>query len=458
VKLEQNYRSTSSILNLANDIIKNNKHRHAKELWTKNDGNDLPKLISHDNEYEEARYIAEEIDDLAKKNKALYQNFVVLYRTNSQSRVLEQSFTKMQIPYVVVGGINFYQRAEIKDMISWLRVLTNPQDNESLLRVINLPPRGLGKTTIGQLIDIAIINNKSLFDTISNPDLLISVSKRQNATLISLSERLSHWMQMSGNNPITEIIKDIIEQFSLEEYYTSSDEAKEMTKVENIREFISAASEFTEKYYEENQTFPRISEFLQHISLQTDLDSAEKRAERDAVRLMTMHNAKGLEFDYVFISGLEHGLIPHTFSMGSKEELEEERRLLYVAVTRAKKLLFLNYCHSRRFGDSYQYSKPSEFLNEINIELFDEVKASFWERHAPKKENYKPNIKPEMKKITENDKFFKIGQKILHQSFGSGVILSIEGCDRDAKLTISFNSGLMKKIIGTWVEIIDEKD
>lgn len=456
IKLEQNYRSTTPILALANNLIMKNDNRHDKQLWTNIESNELPKLISHDNEYEEARYIAEEIASLTEKNKCLYQNNVVLYRTNAQSRVLEQAFTKNQIPYVVVGGINFYQRSEVKDMIAWLRILVNPMDNESLLRVINLPPRGLGKTSIGQLIDIAVTHNKSLFEIVTEEAYLSGVTKKVRQTLIDLSVKIKQWVGMSGKNSIVEIIKDIIQELDLEAYYRNADEAKEMTKLENIREFISASSEFTEKYYEEHQEYPSISQFLQNISLQTDLDSAEKRAERDAVRLMTMHNAKGLEFDYVFIAGMEQGLLPHTFSMGSKEELEEERRLLYVAITRAKKLLFMNYCHSRRMGDSHQYSYPSEFLKDMDTDLLDEIKASFWEKHAPKQQDYRPSYKSNIPVITENEKYFKIGQKIMHQSFGNGVILSIEGNGQDAKLTISFNSGLMKKIIGTWVEIINE--
>jgi DNA helicase-2/ATP-dependent DNA helicase PcrA len=455
IKLEQNYRSTTCILNLANDIIKNNKNRHSKELWTNIEGDQLPQLISHDNDNEEARYIAEEIALLRDKNTILNE-CAVLYRTNFQSRVLEQAFSKYQIPYQVVGGINFYQRLEIKDMIAWLRVITNPNDNESLLRVINLPPRGLGKTTITNLIQIALVNNLPLYQIISQEEYIASVSKKAKASLLDFVSNIEKWKSQAGNVSVVETIKDIISVYNLEDYYQNIDEGKEQTKLENMREFIAAASDFTENYYAEHQQFPEISLFLQFLSLQTDLDNADKDSQKEAVKLMTMHNAKGLEFDYVFVSGLEKGLLPHLFSSNSESEIEEERRLFYVAVTRARKRLYLNYAHSRRMGDSFQSSSPSIFLGELNTELYEEVKASFWEFHAPRKVNYKPVVQKEKTYISENEKYYKIGQKILHQQFGKGVIINVDGLGKDAKLTISFYNGTMKKIIGTWVELEDE--
>lgn len=457
IKLEQNYRSPMPVLELANSIIKNNKNRHTKSLWTNIESNDLPKLISHDNEYEEARYISEEITDLISKGSSINE-CVVLYRTNAQSRVLEQSFTKNQIPYTVVGGINFYQRAEVKDMIAWLRIISNPSDNESLLRIINTPPRNIGKTTISKLIEIAIEHQQSIFKVISNQEFIKHLPKKTLASITDLAQNLSKWQKNINTVNLLELIKEIISIYELEQYYQNTDEGKENTKVENIHEFISSATEFIEQSYQNNKDQAGVSEFLQFLSLQTDLDLSDHRNQQEAVRLMTMHNAKGLEFDNVFIAGLEQGLLPHTFSQNNEDEIEEERRLFYVAVTRAKKKLFLNYAHTRRMGESYQASRPSQFLGEIKHGLLEEIKASFWEFHAPQKQNYKPKIDNETKIITESQKFFKIGQKITHQEFGSGVILNVDGLGRDAKLTISFNSGSMKKIIGTWVEIANEKN
>jgi len=456
IKLEQNYRSTSSILNLANNIIIHNKNRHLKHLWTDNESEKIPVLISHDSEYEEARYIAEEIVDLYGKGTRFAET-VVLYRTNAQSRVLEQAFTKYQIPYVVVGGLNFYQRSEIKDMIAWLRVIANPYDNESLLRVINLPPRGLGATTISMLLEHAIMNDTPLYHVCSEIDKMPKIHKKQRNTIKDFYHNIQLWKEKMQSDEISSIIKEIIKTYDLEAYYKKIEDTKESTKLENIGEFVAAATDFSERYFEDHQESADIAQFLQFLSLQTDLDNADKKSNTDAVRLMTMHNAKGLEFDYVFIAGLEQGLLPHMFSCGDNQELEEERRLFYVAVTRARKQVFLNYAHARRKMDSYQMSMPSEFLREIDTNLYETIKASYWQPHIQRKPEYKAEYtKPSISVITENSKFFKIGQKIMHQDYGKGVILSVDGVGKDAKLSISFNNGNLKKINGAWVEIIDE--
>ncbi|MDX9870576.1 MAG: 3'-5' exonuclease, partial [Candidatus Cloacimonadales bacterium] len=455
VRLEQNYRSTSTILNLANNIIAHNKKRHKKQLWTQEESNVLPQLISHDNEYEEARYIAEEVLDLHSK-KAMLQECVVLYRTNSQSRVLEQEFTKQQIPYVVVGGQNFYQRSEIKDMIAWLRVIANPLDNESLLRIINLPPRGLGQVAINNILNLAINNGLSAYEVLKDSRLLGKFKRQQNETLKFFVEKIEKWKLSLESDTISAVLKDIINTYDLENYYKSIDDNKEAIKYGNINEFVAAAAEFSDNYFKENKASPNVAHFLQFLSLQTDLDTAEKRANIDAIRLMTMHNAKGLEFNYVFLAGLEQGLLPHILSCDDEREIEEERRLFYVAATRARKRLFLNYAHSRRNNNSYQCTKPSEFLEELNCDLYEEVKASYWQPHAPRRQEYKPDFGKSRAIITENQKFFKIGQEIMHQEFGKGVILSVDGVGKDAKLSISFYNGNLKKISGAWVELIDD--
>ncbi len=457
IKLEQNYRSTKPIVDLANSIICENSSRHDKILWTSKESSDLPKLIAHDNETAEAKYIVEDILDYSVKKKSPFSESVILYRTNAQSRVFEQQLSRNHIPYIIYGGLNFYQRSEIKDMISWLRVISNPKDNISLLRILNVPPRGIGKTTINQLIDISLDHNSSLFEIIEQIDKVSTVNKKAKLSIKDFSENINKWHRQSVSTEIHAILCDIIQSYDLNKFYTNQEEIRENSKTDNILELVAAAKEFEERFLSETNTKPGISDFLQQISLQTDFDTNEKKEDRDAVRLMTMHNAKGLEFDNVYISGLEQGLIPHNLSIPFPEQVEEERRLLYVGVTRARRYLQLHYAHTRRVADRVINCIPSLFLKDIKNGLLEENNVSYWELRAPERTEFLP--KKEVLKssvITENEKYFKIGQKILHQNHGFGVILSVEGVSKDAKLTISFNNGMIKKIIGNWVEIVYE--
>ncbi len=446
IKLEQNYRSPQSILDLANDIIKFNKKRHAKKLWTKISSYEKPILIKLENENEEAEFVAEEIIKLKSQNTSLSE-CVVLYRTNAQSRVFENAFIRKKVKYQIVGGVNFFQRKEIKDIIAYLRILVNPQDSESLLRIINFPPRGIGKKTVSGILDFAAADNLTVFKALSK----IEKSGLTSGSVIKIkafTEKIMKWKTDSEKLPITKLIKRIVKEIDLINYYEYCNDPKNIAREENIQEFIAAAEEFAENFEEETGEQPFLTDYLQNISLQTDMDTVDENEE--AVKLMTMHNAKGLEFEHVFIVGLEDGLLPHSKSIEDNRELEEERRLFYVAVTRAQKTVHLCYARTRRTFDTIMHTLPSRFIVEIQDKYLDSVDYSFYNFHKMKRSVKKPQ-KPV---IMDNEKYFKIGQKIAHFKFGNGIILNIEGKGKDAKLTISFANGKLKKIIGSFVKTL----
>ncbi|MBN2461852.1 MAG: UvrD-helicase domain-containing protein [Candidatus Cloacimonetes bacterium] len=447
IKLEQNYRSPQIILKLANSLIRHNSERHAKELWTELESKILPRLVRLDNDSQEAEFVAHRIIEL-KKNSASLNDFVVLYRTNAQSRNFEKVFSLYKIKYQIVGGVNFYQRKEIKDILAYLRVLVNPDDNESLLRIINYPARKIGEKTIGYLLDRAVENSRNLLGEIIDfkpEEHPAGISTK----ISSFSHLIQRLLAYSRKKPVSAVIKRIITATGISDLYNNSDDPQDISRLENLNEFIAAGEEFAELYEQEFGSPPSIAEFIQNISLQTDLDTVDEEAE--AVRLMTMHNAKGLEFEHVFIVGLEDGLLPHSRSLDSSSQLEEERRLLYVAITRARKSLYLTYAETRRLQDIVGYTMPSRFILEMDKDCLETEPQAAADRYRPTGKSF--ITKKEV--ITESQKYFKVGQKIIHGKFGSGVVLSVEGKGKDAKLTISFSGGELKKVIGSFVRIQD---
>ncbi len=445
IKLEQNYRSPKSFLDAANSLIRNNTERHKKVLWTDISSSEKPELVKLENENKEAEYVAREISKLQSLGKSLNE-CVVLYRTNAQSRVFENAFSLQKLRYQIVGGVNFYQRKEVKDILAYLKALVNPADEESFLRIINVPPRGIGKMTIDKISAFKLENNYTYFDAIQkeNP----SLSGKQESSVAELVSKLKKWKVDSENLPVTVLTKNIIEEFEFIDFYEKSKDPKDISRSENIREFIAATEEFAENYENDTGEQPVLIDFLQQISLQTDLDNVDE--DEEAVKLMTMHNAKGLEFDNVYIVGVEDGLLPHSRSVDTLHNLEEERRLLYVAITRAKKSVKLCYTRHRRYFDTVLTSLPSRFLLEIDEQYIKKDDNTFRESQAPRTKigKYQKNI------VLESQKYFNIGQKIIHDKFGKGVILDVSGSGNDAKLTISFSEGKLKKIIGTFVKPI----
>lgn len=448
--LIQNYRSPKLVLSAANDLISHNQSRHKKELWTENDKGKEIFLYNTQNERHEAMVLSQKINELKNKHNVSYKDIAVFYRTNAQSRVLETQFIKDKIDYRIVGGINFFQRKEIKDIIAYLRLVSNPRDNESFLRIVNFPKRGIGKITVSHLLDFAIDKNISLFESIEKIDECshLTPSARNNLTLFR--KMLDSFIEIAKNSPINEVVKKVIDATEILDYYRFEDSIEGESKADNIREFVASTDEFAENFITIHDKEPTLNEYMQNLSLVADIDMTEE--DRDVVSLMTMHNAKGLEFPYVFIVGVEDGLVPHRNSMDTPGDIEEERRLFYVAMTRTMKELSISYAQSRRYYDSVMSSFPSRFLNDINkkyVEIVDMTNLH---------QQYEKNMSSQKSKKTfdlgTNHNTFRVGQRIEHMSFGKGRILSIRKDGDIIKLTISFDSGELKKIISDYVKLL----
>ena len=376
IKLEQNYRCTGNILKVANAVIKNNEVKYDKKLWTENDVGNLPKVFSADNEYDEGRYIAGQIEHLIREEKYKYSDFAVLYRMNTQSRAIEEILRREAIPYKIVGGLKFYERKEIKDIISYLRLVQNPADNLSLNRVINEPKRGIGKTSLDKIAQIAEENNISMYQVIKNAEIYglnrVYLNSREfidcMESIIAKKEELT----------ISELVKKILKDTGYTRALENENTIEAENRIANLEEFLNVAVEF-----EEESADNGLSDFLEGITLSSDLDNMEEVEE--SVTLMTLHSAKGLEFPVVFLVGMEEGIFPGYKSIGEQKELEEERRLCYVGVTRAKENLFLTNSKQRTTFGSTTHNPPSRFLQEIPKELLDGYEEAVI--NMPKREN-----------------------------------------------------------------------
>jgi len=447
IKLEQNYRSPENILNLANSLIKNNSDRHEKELWTEIRSEILPQLRKSDNEYREAESVAKDIKQLKQKGSSL-DECVVLYRTNAQSRVFENVFIQEKINYQIIGGVNFYQRKEIKDVMAYLKLLGNSEDSESLIRCINTPARGIGQKTLGGLIDFALRENISPYDALWEIDERVFRAGTLKK-IRAFAQMMEEWKDFQTSVP--ELINRIYEDTGMMQKYDQSTDPRDFTRAENLKELLIAAQEFCDKFEQDTGEEPELAEFLQNISLQTDLDNVA--IDEASVKLMTMHNAKGLEYDHVYVVGLEDGLLPHSRSIDESRNLEEERRLLYVAITRARKTLKLSYAQTRRTYDSLAHTIPSRFIMELESKYYEPVNCYFYEAQPPVNRLVNGVAKKKVPVTLESEKLFKVGQKVLHDKFGDGVILNVNGTGGDAKLTVSFSSGELKKIVGSFVKL-----
>ena len=357
VKLEENYRSTKTILEAANQVIKNNKSKIDKKLWTENKQGDKIVYNTLSNEYEEVEYIVDKIDEICKKENKTYSDFAVLFRTNAQARVLEEVFMRSGTPYRLIGGIKFYARKEIKDITSYLKFIQNPNDNISLRRIINEPKRGIGNTALDRLDEIAAANNTSIYNVIKDSDNLVGI--RSAGNIIMFRDMMEDLISKKDTMPVSEYIKLVLKNSGYEAMLNETEDKESEMRFDNLMEFIGVAMEF-EKENADNT----LADFLDSIALVSDVDSLEEGAE--AVTLMTMHSAKGLEFNVVFLVGMEEGLFPSKKSIEEDESTEEERRLCYVGITRAKEKLFLTNTNKRTLYGMTTYSYPSRFIDEIS--------------------------------------------------------------------------------------------
>ncbi len=440
IRMEQNYRSTTAILDLANRVIKQNKQRHAKELFSELGEGLKPRL----NVYSDANIEAEQIAHGISRQRDLGKNLrqiAILYRTNAQSRLFENALMQKKIPYSIVGSLNFYQRKEIKDLLAYLYSLANPADNESLLRIINEPPRGIGQTSVNRLLGFATKTRISLYSAIQNLGAIQELNNTAKNRIGDFCHMLDQWRQQCTSQPVADLVKEIVEQLGLISQYRKSSDPKDIARAENLIEFVASVNEFAERFASENERQALLVDFLPFVALQTDLDKVSD--EVDSVRLMTLHNAKGLEFETVYIAGLEDELLPHRMSMDTVEEIEEERRLFYVGITRAKRELILSLAEARRLYDTYTFTKPSLFLEGLENVLDYPGHIS-----SPPPNNYR---KPK-NKLRDSHKFFKIGQRVWHKEHNQGIVLSVDGMGPDAVVTVSFMNGKLIKIVGSFLQ------
>lgn len=413
ISLEENYRSTPNILNIANDIIKNNKKRKEKKLWTNNEEGLKVKYHKADNEKDEAYYVVDQVKKLLN-NGVDKEDIAVLYRTNAQSRVLEDCFLKENIPYKVIGSFYFYNRKEIKDLIAYLKLIYNEKDDNSLIRIINVPKRGIGLKTIEKLSNKASLSRTSIYDTIS------SGKELEFKTLIEELRKISN------NISLTELVDLILDKSGIKQELISEKTLEADIRLENLEEFKTIT-----KNFEEKNGIISLEDFLVEISLVSDIE--EHKYNKDVITLMTIHSSKGLEFKYVFIVGLEEGIFPHRNSLTDQEQIEEERRLCYVAITRAKKFLYLVNAKKRTIYGETTYNLPSRFIDEIDTSNLD----------IDENEDIKVFNKDEM---IDYNIDYNLGDKVIHDTYGEGIIVSVD----NTVLTIAFPHpiGIKKMIKG----------
>ena len=436
IKLEQNYRSTKIILDAANAVIENNEGRPKKNLWTdKTEGAKIQHFTAQ-SEHEEAAFIG---DTIAKKHDihgVPYGDMAILYRTNAQSRVLEEALIKRALPYIMVGGTKFYDRKEIKDVLAYLRVLYNPFDDLSLLRIINVPKRSIGATTVAKLQDYARANGTSLFMTLTQLHLVDSIKGKTKEKLEEFGILIFTLVAEMEDRTVLDILESILDRTGYLAQLEESTDPQDQARAENIGELLSVAKDF-----QDTNPSGTVEDFLEQVALVNDGDSFEQ--EESKVTLMTLHAAKGLEFPIVFLGGLEEGLFPHSRTLMNPEEVEEERRLAYVGITRAEKELYISNATTRTvFGRTSSYL-PSRFIDEIPEELVDGLRAKRKvpddiKRHVP--QHMSVTSRPVTKPIVRNEVIadWKIGDTAIHSKWGNGKVINVAGEGAGMKLTIEF--------------------
>ncbi len=472
-KLEQNYRSTSNIVSLANSLITHNKKQIAKKVWTKNQEGEKTIVCKTLNDNEEGRIVANTIGKLHFKENANWKDFAVLYRTNAQSRALEESLRKKNIPYKIYGGLSFYARKEVKDVLAYFRMCINPKDEEALKRIINYPTRGLGVTTLQKLIIAANNSGVSIWEVVLNLEKYeVKINKGTAARLSQFSTLINSYIVQKDNLDAYTLAEQIAKTSGVFYDLYSDKTVEGVSRFENLQELLNGIKDFSEKAEEENNT---LEFFMQDVALLTDADN-EKEDDYNKVTLMTIHAAKGLEFPFVFVVGLEENLFPSIMAMEDREGLEEERRLFYVAITRAEKRLFLSYALSRFKWGQYTDCKASRFLEELDAKFTSqsEIKLSkntktkqpyqiFAKTKRPKKKDF--TLPKNLKKVSNinvnihsvNTEHLMVGIKVKHSRFGSGKILKIEGEDANKKAIIFFEKVGQKMLLLKFAKLEIEK-
>lgn len=489
IKLEQNYRSTGNILNAANRVIANNKGRKEKTLWTANGEGELVHLRQFDTGYDEADFIAEDIKKEVRAG-ASYNDHAVLYRTNAQSRLLEEKFVAMNVPYKIVGGVNFYARREIKDLLAYLKTIDNGMDDIAVRRIINVPKRGIGLTTINRIQESAAERGLGFYETLMAPELIPGIG-RSAAKLDSFAALIEYFKGFTGQMSITDLLREVIEKTGYMESLDSEDKEDAQARKENIDELINKAAAY-EEAAEDRDEPATLSAFLEEVALVADIDSLDE--EQDYVVLMTLHSAKGLEFPHVYLAGMEDGLFPSymTITSDDRDDLEEERRLCYVGITRAEQELTLTCARRRMVRGETQYNKISRFIKEIPAELLDTGSRRIEpETEVPVQQNTYAHAREAFRARAFGAAYsngagkssgvssgkssqglaslqkgsqlaagsggspdYAEGDRVRHVKFGEGTVLEIRSGGRDYEVTVDFDSAGVRKMFAKFAKLV----
>ena len=466
VKLEQNYRSTGHILSAANAVIDNNRNRKKKNLWTdQGDGEKITYYRAQSGD-DEAHFIISKIQEEVDDNNRSYKDFAVLYRTNAQSRTVEEAFVKSNVPYQIVGGHKFYDRKEIMDIMAYLKLVANPNDSMSFNRIINTPKRGIGRVSVDKFMDVAQGNNLSLIDAFKHINIS-GISTRAAAKMSDFGAKLRDAIEYAKDHSVTGLTEKILQDFGYTDALKAEHTIEAETRLENLDEFLSVTKRFDDQYEPEEDDANALSDFLAEVSLLSDQDDLENND--DQVALMTLHAAKGLEFPVVFLVGMEDGLFPLSRALLEDDQLEEERRLAYVGITRAKEKLFLTNAYSRMMFGRMQNNPPSRFLEEIDVEDLDMQNSvpegvgnsDFQVQTAPfanvderaRAQVYTPKAKPAGGAIGAEKKGWNVGDQVEHKAWGHGVVTKVNGEGEDMELDIAFPNKGIKRLLAAFAPI-----
>ncbi|KQL51432.1 ATP-dependent DNA helicase PcrA [Heyndrickxia shackletonii] len=455
IMLEQNYRSTKRILHAANEVIKNNANRKPKKLWTENAEGQKISYYRADSEQSEAQFVAGKIKEMVDSGDRKFSDIAILYRTNAQSRVMEEVLLKSNIDYHIVGGIKFYDRKEIKDILAYLRLVANPDDDISLQRVINVPKRGIGSTSLDKIARYAADNDISIYAALKEIDF-IGVSPKIAKAAYEFYELIRNYTQMQEYLSVTELVDEILDKSGYREMLKAEKSLEAQSRLENIDEFLSVT-----KSFEEGSEDKSLVAFLTDLALVADIDRLDEKEENnnDAIVLMTLHSAKGLEFPVVFLIGLEEGVFPHSRSLMEEAEMEEERRLAYVGITRAEQELFLTNAAMRTLFGRTNMNPVSRFINEIPEDLLEGLNKEVKPQTSPfgsgqKRPVSRPVSRPIPTSTGANDLEWKVGDKAEHKKWGIGTVVSVKGKDKSIELDIAFPSPVgIKRLLAEFAPI-----
>ncbi|MCZ2491534.1 DNA helicase PcrA [Dellaglioa carnosa] len=465
VKLEQNYRSTKTILDAANSVIGNNTNRSDKSLWTDNKAGEKISYYRGQSENDESHYVVEKIQEQIKENHLNYGDFAILYRTNAQSRVIEETFLKSNVPYKMVGGHKFYERLEIRDILGYIRLIANDQDSMSFDRVVNVPKRGIGASSVDKLREFSEMNNWTMLEGAEN-SALANISGKAGKSLQEFAVMIRGLQKMREFLNVTELTKEILKQSGYEASLKKTKTIENETRLENVEEFLSVTQQFDDRWEAEEDDSDRYVDFLADLALVSAQDDIAEEPEE--VTLMTLHAAKGLEFPVVFLMGLEEGIFPLSRAMLEDDELEEERRLAYVGITRAERKLYLTNAYSRMLYGRRQSNQASRFIGEIDdslLELDNQMAApssgrsSFSNQRATATTYRRPAKTIERDNGTGADSVvWRIGEKVEHKAWGTGTIVKVSGSGSDAELDIAFKEQGIKRLLTAFAPITKKVD